>query len=43
MCERVDQWPVTTKSAAGVLRRPIRFMGTMAFSPSPPPCMNITA
>jgi hypothetical protein len=33
-----DHEPVTTKSARGF--EPNRFIGTMAFSPSPPPCRN---
>jgi len=40
-----DFWlhpPVTTKSMARPGFRPARFIGTMAFSARPPPCMNST-
>ena len=37
-----DQLPVSTKSILPPCARCARFRGTMAFSPSPPPCMNRT-
>ena len=37
LCDLLLQLPVTTKSAAAPRDR---FIGTMAFSPRPPPCMN---